>query len=263
MTCRIKRKADFDISLTLKNDKFIRPPRDSQRNWLLNGALNELAQNLVALDKIASQFVPGVDGLPLQDRMHAELSDDEIMEDWQLPIMQAMADIAAESGGHVLEIGYGRGISAEMIQQRGVKSHTIIECNSSILKRFEKWRTAHAEQDIIAVEGRWQDVLPDLGKFDSIFFHTYPLDEEEFLEQIGGSSTFAEHFFEHAANHLHVGGVFTYLSNEIDSLSRTHQRALFRYFHSISLKILDTLQLPDDVHDAWWSNSMVIVKATK
>ena len=38
MTRRIKRKKDFEVSLTLKNDDFIRPPRDAQRNWLLNEA---------------------------------------------------------------------------------------------------------------------------------------------------------------------------------------------------------------------------------
>jgi guanidinoacetate N-methyltransferase len=263
VTRRIKRKKEFEVSLTIKNDDFIRPPRDAQRNWLLNEALNELAQNLVALDIIASGFVPGAEGMPLQDRTQAELDDEEIMEDWQLPLMQAMADIATATHGDVLEIGFGRGVSAEMIQARGARSHTIIECNQSILNRFEEWRKSHPDRNITGVAGKWQDVLPDLGDFDSVFFHTYPLNETEFVEQIGESSTFAQHFFEHAANHLRDGGVFTYLSNEVDSLSRTHQRALFRHFRSISIQVLDTLQLPDDVHDAWWSNSMVVVKAVK
>ncbi|NIP94473.1 MAG: class I SAM-dependent methyltransferase, partial [Akkermansiaceae bacterium] len=59
---------------------------------------------------------------------------------------------------------------------------------------------------------------------------TYPLTEEEFVNYVAQSSTFAEHFFDTAAAHLRPGGVFTYLTNEIDSLSRAHQRALLKRF---------------------------------
>lgn len=263
MTRRIKRKKNFDVSLTLKSDDFIRPPRDAQRNWLINEALNEFASNLDALDDIASRLVPGTEGMPLTDRTQADLDDDEIMEDWQVPLMQAMADIVTETHGDVLEIGFGRGVSAEMIQEHGARSHTIIECNDSIIRRFELWQTGHAGRDIRIVRGKWQDVLDDLAEFDGIFFHTYPLNETEFIEQIGDSVTFAEHFFPHAARHLREGGVFTYLSNEIDSFSRTHQRSLFCHFRSISLSVLGNLNLPHDVHDAWWADSMVVVKAVK
>ena len=82
------------------------------------------------------------------------------------------------------------------------------------------------------------------------------------MQNVHGRSTFAEHFFETAARHLHPKGVFTYFSNEIDSLSRGHQRELFKYFSSFSLKVID-LKLPDDINDTWWADSMVIVKAVK
>ncbi len=39
------------------------------------------------------------------------------MEDWQTPLMQAMARHVTETHGDVLEIGFGRGVSAEFIQQ--------------------------------------------------------------------------------------------------------------------------------------------------
>ena len=63
--------------------------------------------------------------------------------------------------------------------------------------------------------------------------------------------------------HLVEGGAFTYLSNEIDSLGRPHQRALFRHFRSIEVARIESLDLPQDVRDAWWSDSMVVVKAVK
>jgi len=264
MTRRIKRLHDFDLSLQIKNDNFICPPHDSQRNWLLNKAMSEFAQDLLALDKIAARFVPGSEGgLPSGDRTQAELTDEEIMEDWQRPMMAAMAEIVAESHGNILEIGFGRGVSSSMIQEQEVRSHTIIECNDSVVSRFEAWRADYPDRDIRMVHGLWQDVLDDLGKFDGIFFHTYPLNENEFVEQIGESTTFADHFFPHAAAHLLDGGIFTYLSNEADSLGRQHQRLLFEHFRSIEIRIVDSLQIPSDVRDAWWFDKMLTVKAVR
>lgn len=52
------------------------------------------------------------------------------------------------------------------------------------------------------------------------------------------------------------------MTNEIDSLSRGHQRALLRYFSSFSVH-LQALQMPQEVRDTWWSDSMVIVGAVK
>lgn len=263
MTRRIKRHKDFELSLTIKNEDFIRPPRDGQRNWLLNRAVAEFAEHLIALDGVAGRFVPGVDALPTADRTQAALSEQEIMEDWQIPLMAAMADAVAGAHGDVLEIGFGRGVASTMIQQCGVRSHTIIECNDSIVQRYETWRTDYPDADTRMVHGRWQDVLDGLGKFDGIFFHTYPLNEDEFVEQIGESATFAAHFFAHAAAHLVAGGVFTYLSNEIESLGRTHQKLLFEHFSSIEMQVIRDLPVPTNVADAWWADSMVVVAATK
>lgn len=263
MTRRMKRTADYEIAVTIKNDAFIRPPRETQRNWLLNGALRELADRLDALDDLARRFVPGITGGPVEDRTQAVLRDEEIMEDWQIPLMRAMADVVTEDHGDVLEIGFGRGVSATFIQERGARSHTVIECNDDVVRRFETWREGYPDADISMQHGLWQDVLDGLGTFDGVFFHTYPLTEADFVAQIGESSTFAEHFFPHAAAHLSRGGVFTYLSNEMDSLSRTHQRRLLAHFSEVSVKVVDSLPIQPDVADAWWSDSMVVVKATK
>jgi guanidinoacetate N-methyltransferase len=263
MTRRVKRSDAYEFTLLIKDDTFIRPPKEVQRNALLNRAIKEFADDLVELDKQAREFVagelqPGLSG----DRTQQHLSDEEIMEDWQIPIMQAMAEAVCESHGDVLEIGFGRGISSTMIQEQSVRSHTIIECNDAVVERFLKWNSVFAGRDIRLVHGLWQDTMVDLGKFDGIFFHTYPLNEEEYMKFVHGSVTFAEHFFATAAEHLRPGGAFSYFSNEIDSLSRAHQRALFQHFSAFSLKRV-SLELPPDVRDTWWANSMVIIKAIK
>lgn len=263
MTRRIKRFKEFDIALAIKEPGFISPHRDYQQNWLLNRTMNEFCHDIYALHSIAKRFVPGSVMHGLEDRTQAELTDHEIMEDWQIPIMDAMAKVVTQSSGNVLEIGFGRGVGSGLIQKYGTKRHDIIECNDSIVARFTRWKQQFVDSKIAIHHGLWQSVLPKLGLFDGIFFHTYPLKESEFVDQIANSTTFAEHFFPHAAEHLKKGGVFTYLSNEIDSLSRNHQRLLFKYFDSVELKVIRDLPIPTDVKDQWWADSMVLVKAVK
>ncbi len=262
MTRRIRRNARFDITLDIKDEAFINPPRAGQRQWLLNQAMDEFTDNLIATDLLATGFVAGAEQHRIEDRADRELSDEDIMEDWQLPMMRVMADIATRQHGDVLEIGFGRGISAEFIQQRGANSHTVIECNDSVVDRYKRWREQHPSKDIRLVHARWQDAMEQLSSYDAIFFHTYPMNEAEYLEQALNSATFAEHFFETAAKLLRKGGVFTYLSNEVDSLSRRHQRALFKYFDRISTTVVP-LEIPEDVRDTWWADRMVAVEVSK
>jgi guanidinoacetate N-methyltransferase len=263
MTRRLKRSKDFEITLQVKNDDFIRPPREAQRNWLLNRAITEFADDLMELNDLAKRFVPGSEKVDVRDHSQARLTDQEIMEDWQIPVMKEMAKVATESHGDVLEVGFGRGISAQFIQDNGVKSHTIVECNDFIFQELNKWKSNNPGRDIRPVQGMWQDVVDRMDMFDGIFFHTYPLNEEEHQEYVVKSKTFAEHFFPSAAAHLRRGGIFTYLTNEIDSFSRAHQRLVFKYFTSFSLKVVGPLAIPEQCIDTLWANSMVVIRAVK
>lgn len=263
MTRRLKRSKDFEIVLQVKNDDFIRPPRDAQRNWLLNRAITEFADDLMGLDELAKRFVAGSESVDVRDHSQARLTDQEIMEDWQIPVMKEMAAIATASHGDVLEVGFGRGVSSQFIQDNGVKSHTIVECNDHIFEDLNKWKTRYPDRDIRPVRGMWQDVVGQLGMFDGIFFHTYPLNEEEHQEYVVKSKTFAEHFFPTAAAHLRDGGIFTYLTNEIDSFSRGHQRLVFKYFSSFWLKVVGPLDIPEQCIDTLWADSMVVIRAVK
>jgi surfactin family lipopeptide synthetase C len=257
-------RADFDLVLHAKKNRFIDPPRPAQRQWLMAQALSEFADDLEHLDAVSRRFVSGAEAkLDAFDISQSQLDDQHIMEDWQTPLMRAMAAQVAHPDGEILEIGFGRGVSAEFIQELGVGSHTIIESNShSVERHYRPWRRRHAERDIHLIQGRWQDVEDQIGLYDGIFFHAFPLNEKEFVEYVIDSVTFAEHFFPTAAAHLRPGGAFTYLSTEIDSLSRRHQRLLLRHFTSLSLSV-EKLEIPADTQDTWWADSMVIVKAVK
>ncbi|MEO0901050.1 MAG: class I SAM-dependent methyltransferase [Bacteroidota bacterium] len=260
---KIKRSNDFELNLILKQENFIAPPRQAQRNAVVNRAIKEFVADLNALDEQTKRFVPGKTFEYLSyDREQKILGDDEIMEDWLIPVMQAMANVICDKGGDILEIGFGRGISADMIQEHDVKSHTVIECNDAVVDVFNTWKTKYPESDIQLVHGLWQDTIDDLGLFDGIFFHTYPLNEDEYMRYVNASITFAEHFFSHATEHLKPGGAFTYFSNEIHSLSREHQRILLKHFSSFSVQIVP-LQMPEDVIDTWWADTIAVVKAIK
>jgi amino acid adenylation domain-containing protein len=256
----------FEILLRERAEDFLQTPRKAQRDWMIGQALEELAADLEHLDRLAPTLVPGqILALErdLEDVSGAILSPDEIMEDWQVPLMRAMAREVTQAHGDVLEIGFGRGVSADFIQQAGVRSHTIVEMNDhSVEHYFRPWRARYPEQLIHLHHGRWQDVVPSLGLFDGIFFHAFPMNEEEFMAHVLESVTFAEHAFPAMAARLRPGGCFTYLTTEIDSLSRRHQRALLRHFRSLSFRV-EPVRVPPETRDAWWASSMVVIKAVK
>ncbi|MGQ0569428.1 MAG: class I SAM-dependent methyltransferase [Armatimonadota bacterium] len=172
--------------------------------------------------------------------------------------MRVMANLVGEAHGDILEVGFGMGISATHIQECGVHSHTIIECNDDVVAAFQRWRTQYPDRDIRVIHGEWQQVLDQLGTYDGVFFDAYPTSEDEFQRP----GIFAEPFFPTAAAVLRRGGVFTYFTSEADSLSRTHQRLLLQSFGSFSLSVVRSLAPPEDC-TYWWADSMAVVKAIK
>jgi guanidinoacetate N-methyltransferase len=261
---KIKRSKAYEIVVTIHDEHFIRPPKDAQRNAIVNRALKEFVGDLNILDNQAKHFVPGATAHSFkEDRSQKQLTAQEIMEDWQIPLMKEMAKTIAEDGGDILEIGFGRGVSAEMIVAFPIDTYTAIECNDDVINTyFKEFKQRHSEKNIDLVSGLWQNTIDNLGTYDGILFHTYPLNDDEYMQYVNGSITFAEHFFSHAVKHLKPGGSFTYFSNEIDSLSREHQKLLLTYFSSFTIKVIP-LELPHDVVDTWWANTIVVIKAIK
>lgn len=259
---RVRRTNEFEINVIIKDETFINPPREMQRNAVVNRAVKEFVTDLEAVDRQTKSFVPGNTITAFEDRTQGELSDDEIMEDWQFPIMQAMAKAVCSNGGDILELGFGRGIASDMIQEFDITSHIMMECNDAVIERYNEWKKKYPNKNIKMVKGLWQDTINTVGQFDGIFFHTYPLNEEEYMNYVNNSITFAAHFFPDASKHLKSGGSFSYFSNEIDSLSREHQRELLEHFSSFQIEKVP-LQLPDDITDTWWANSIIVVKAIK
>jgi len=111
----------------------------------------------------------GQEGLYSVDGKH------QVMMEWEREYMYACID-KLQPSGDVLEIGFGMGYSADRIQSFNVKTHTIIECNPIVLEKLEEYKKTHP--NIIIVKGRWQDMLQTCGKFDSIFFDDYIVEDK-------------------------------------------------------------------------------------
>ena len=62
-----------------------------------------------------------------------------VMMAWETELMKLHAQRVTQNSGHVLEIGFGMGISAQFIQKFGCESHTIVEMHPDILIRLQEW----------------------------------------------------------------------------------------------------------------------------
>lgn len=143
-----------------------------------------------------------------------------VMEDWETPYMQELANIACMQGGVILELGYGMGISARFIQEHDIAKHIIIEANVAVAEKAREF-AKNALHETVVLEGLWEDVIdqvPD-GSVDGILFDTYPLTEEEVYQN-------HFNFFQVAYSKLKTGGIFTYYSDEIDHFGKVHLNKL-------------------------------------
>ena len=94
----------------------------------------------------------------------------EIMMDWESPIMEKSAEFICHNKGDILEIGFGMGICSDYIQAQDVNSHTIVEIHPQIIEKLKIW--ADGKSNVTIVEGDWNDV-DGLSTYDGIFVDTY------------------------------------------------------------------------------------------
>jgi amino acid adenylation domain-containing protein len=267
-----RKTPDFDLYLDIQTPTFLNTPLSSQRNWLLRRTLDEAVDDLQSLQRLEHRCVPGA----ARPAMVSDLSErparysaqqllidgQQVMQAWEAPLMRALAQAVAGARGDVAEIGFGMGISAGFVQALRPRSHTIVECHPDVLAALQRWRAGHVDADIRVAACRWQDwdVAPEC--FDGVLFDTYPTSEDEYTAEVTTAPTFAASFFATARRLLRPGGVFTYYTNEIDSLSRRHQRLLLEHFSSFSVSVTRELRPPPDCQ-YWWADSMVVVAAVK
>lgn len=174
-------------------------------------------------------------------------SDDQIMMEWERPLMEAHIR-ELQPHGDVLEIGFGMGYSATAIQKYNPKSYTIIECDPIVIKKCKEWSKDY--NNVTIIESKWQDVLDDLGTYDSIFF-----DPTETVDVSKSAYTIA-HFNWHLiftelciSHHMRIGSkmsVFlpTCIRYKYEEFVRRH-RGIHHYNKTIKIPISDSCKYMD------------------
>ena len=96
-----------------------------------------------------------------------------IMNGFEKPLIDFIADSIVHRGGSVLNIGYGSGFFDKRVQEIGVRVHTIMECHPNVVANID------APFATIYV-GPWQEHIETLiengQKYDCVFFDTYDFD---------------------------------------------------------------------------------------
>ena len=123
----------------------------------------------------------------------------EIMHEWETPIMKQDAKLLCEGGGSILNIGYGMGIIDGFIRDHKPDKHTIIEVHPQIVKNA---KDAGYEN---VLEGDWLDVVKNMTEqFDAIYFDTYCFDRDDW-------AIFTK---DHVDRLLKPGGRFSYFNRD-------------------------------------------------
>jgi ubiquinone/menaquinone biosynthesis C-methylase UbiE len=136
-------------------------------------------------------------------------SDVAVMWDCEEPLMKEMAATIKGKGEIVLEVGYGLGISAKLIDSDEiVKTHVIIEANEGIYNNLVDYSKTVKNINVIPVLDYFENwvVKQPSDYFDCVFFDTFPIKEftddhtiRNFKEiyrimKVGGTFTFYDHY---------------------------------------------------------------------
>ena len=207
----------------------------------------------------------------------------QIMMKWEKPYMEACID-ELNPTGDVLEIGFGMAYSATQIQKYKPKSHTIIECNPTVIEKAKKWAEGYPDSDIRIVEGTWQEKTETLGVFDQIFFDDYAVEglyPGDYDSKIDG--TFDKYIYNFVSRnnwyiffdmvtkfHMKVGSRFTYYqpgpwSSEKKEFWKTNYKNRKMYKNVINNPLIDyyektiTLKNPASSNCDYFTGKEVII----
>lgn len=176
----------------------------------------------------------------------------EVMQAWERPLMDALADEVTAKGGDVLEVGFGMAISAERIQQGEISSHTIVEAHPGVYERLAEW--AQNRPNVRPVSASWEEWAHTAApaSFDAILFDTFPIRRSELHKN---------HFpfFSEAARLLKPGGIFTYYTDEATHVCPEHQEILMQFFARFRVEKIEVT--PPENCQYWTAKQMLMIVA--
>lgn len=242
VTSRVLRKAYWRI----RKSVFVREGYSWLRNWeVRNSELPPLAkrrEEYLAMDATRSD-----DSLLIGGR--------QVMQEWERPLMHALAREVTRNRGHVLEVGFGMGISANYVIAMGCSKYTVIEPHPAVLKEARDW-AARQPVPVEVVAGFWQEVIDRLGVFDGILFDPFEALGEDALNRLYVP------LVPKAFEHLKSDGVFAFFSGAADTLHADQLQLLLQYFKEVRLFKVSDLRPPSDCR-YWSATTMVVPVCTK
>lgn len=191
----------FDsINVLKEGDIECFPQPEVKKDTVANGTdPKEFSRTYKDEEAVAGHFnLDQVKGTSGWDKMDSKVTDDvvrigdmPVMESWEKPYMRHLADVTSKSGGKVLEIGFGLGLSGTMLQeagmQNGVTHHYIIEAHPEVYKKLvefkEHWDTVPGAPKVVPIFGQWKDAITvlrqDKVQLDGILYDAYPNNPSE------------------------------------------------------------------------------------
>ncbi|MCL2284351.1 MAG: class I SAM-dependent methyltransferase [Fibromonadales bacterium] len=175
----------------------------------------------------------------------------QVMQEWERPLMRALATNVAGAGKAILEVGFGMGICAEEIWRIGCSHYTVIEAHPVIAEQARNWLSSTNRSGVV-IEGFWEEVIECLPhfSFDGIVFDTYPLNESE-----RGCNHFS--FIPKAKYFLTQNGSLTYYSDETKKFRTEHLQLLLANYEYVRLNCVSGLAPPETCE--YWNNDHMII----
>ena len=175
----------------------------------------------------------------------------QVMQEWERPLMRALAENVAGEGKVILEIGFGMGICAEEIFRVGCLNYTVIEAHPVIAEKARRW-IADKKIKGTVIEGFWEENIDSFpsGSFGGVVFDTYPLNKME-----RGKNHFA--FIPRAKRLLTPEGALTYYSDETINFREEHLNLLLSNYQHVELDRVSGLTPSNDCE--YWNEKYMIV----
>ena len=100
------------------------------------------------------------------------IGNEYVMHEWERPLIRRMVeDLKLTPDDRLLEIGFGMGISASILQEFGPASHTIVEPHPQVLVQAERWKGSRTNIQLHL--GYWQQLDPGAQRYSAIFFDPF------------------------------------------------------------------------------------------
>ncbi|PYB81686.1 class I SAM-dependent methyltransferase [Pseudomonas soli] len=155
------------------------------------------------------------------------IGDEFVMHEWERPLIRRMVeDLKLTSDDRLLEIGFGMGISAGILQEFRPASHTICEPHPQVLAQAERWKSGRANVQLHP--GYWQRLDTGPQRYSVIFFDPY-------ADDMGAVDDENLRFLQFAAQSLLADGGRLALFCIRPLLPLEYQRVMFEHYRRVEI----------------------------